>query len=299
MPDQSAPPRPPDLPEHVTTPLLALITTRSMDEDYAHVARRRRERGDDQRGDDPVPGRRPGRWTTVAVVGAFGVLVAVAGVQTSRDADVQELGRATLISQIEDGRAEVAALQREIASLSDARNAAEDRNDTLATQSDDLQSRVRRLEVGTGFVAVRGEGVRMTITNPQSDDPNDEIRDEDLATLVDGLWQAGAEAIAINGIRLTALSGIRNTGRAILVNSQPLTPPYVVEAIGDNATLQARLLDTSAGQEWFGLVNGLGFGYRAENVNNLRLPSSTLRTLRQVTEGSSAKMATTDEGGRP
>ena len=40
-----------------------------------------------------------------------------------------------------------------------------------------------------------------------------------------------------------------------------------MEAIGDNATLQARLLDTSQGQAWFGLVNGLGFGYEAENVN--------------------------------
>lgn len=30
------------LPEHVTTPLLTLITARSMDEDYAHVAQQRR-----------------------------------------------------------------------------------------------------------------------------------------------------------------------------------------------------------------------------------------------------------------
>ena len=30
-----------ELPVHVTTPLLSLVTARSMDEDYAHVARRR------------------------------------------------------------------------------------------------------------------------------------------------------------------------------------------------------------------------------------------------------------------
>jgi uncharacterized protein YlxW (UPF0749 family) len=293
MPDQSAPERPRDLPEHVTTPLLALITTRSMDEDYAHVADRKAERGGGSSGSS-----RRG-WTTLAVVGAFGLLVAVAGVQTSRDADVQELGRATLISQIDAGRDEVADLQREIGSLSDARLAAEERNETLAVQSDDLETRVRRLEVGTGFVPVRGEGVRITVTNPQSEDPNDEVRDEDLATLVDGLWEAGAEAIAINGVRLTALAGIRNTGRAIHVNSQPLTPPYVVEAIGDNATLQARLLETSQGQAWFGLVNGLGFGYEAENVNMVRLPASTLRTLRDVTEGTSGNPSKTEEEVTP
>jgi uncharacterized protein YlxW (UPF0749 family) len=292
MSEPDAPERPRELPEHVTTPLLALITTRSLDEDYAHVARRKAERG------EPVRSTRRG-WTTAVVVGAFGLLVAVAGVQTSQDADVEELGRATLISQIDAGRAEVAGLQREIRSLSDARNTAEERNDTLNVQADDLESRVRRLEVRTGFVPVRGEGVRITVTNPQSDDPNDEVRDEDLATLVDGLWHAGAEAIAINGIRLTALSGIRNTGRAILVNSRPLTPPYVVEAIGDNATLQARLLESSQGQEWFGLVNGLGFGYTAENVSMVRLPASTLRTLRDVTEGTSGNPSKTEEEVTP
>ena len=41
MPDRTAPERPQDLPEHVTTPLLSLITARSMDEDYAHVAGRK------------------------------------------------------------------------------------------------------------------------------------------------------------------------------------------------------------------------------------------------------------------
>ena len=33
------------LPEHVTTPLLTLITARSMDEDYAHVAQKRAAAG--------------------------------------------------------------------------------------------------------------------------------------------------------------------------------------------------------------------------------------------------------------
>ena len=50
---------------------------------------------------------------------------------------------------------------------------------------------------------------------------------DDLATLVDGLWQAGAEAIAINGRRLTALSAIVNSGIAVRVNRSELNPPYV------------------------------------------------------------------------
>ena len=47
-------------------------------------------------------------------------------------------------------------------------------------------------------------------------------------------------------------------GVAIHVNSRPLTPPYTVLAIGNTQTLQADLLDTTHGQEWFNLVNQLG-----------------------------------------
>lgn len=268
------------LPEHVTTPLLTLITTRSLDEDYAHVARRRAQ------AQDPVPsggGRR--RWTTPAVVALFGVLATVAALQASRDADVAELGRAALIEQIQGRRAELESVQGRVSTLSEANRAAVARNEALADQQQELEAVLRRLEVRTGFAAVRGEGVRMTIDSAPGANPTQAVRDEDLATLVDGLWQAGAEAIAINGQRLNVLGGIRNTGRAVHVNGRPLTPPYVVEAIGDTATLQADLLQTSQGTEWFTLVNGLGFEYVAQNVDDLRLPAAPLRPLRQVAEG--------------
>lgn len=277
------------LPAHVTTPLLTLITTRSLDEDYAHVARRRAEAGPPGPG---APGR--GRWTTPAVVALFGVLATVVAVQTSRDADVAELGRAALTAQINSGRDELSRLQRTVTNLEEANRGSVARNDTLANQQQELDANVRRLEIRTGFVAVRGEGVRMTIASAPNADDTKEVRDEDLATLVDGLWHAGAEAIAINGQRINVLGGIRNTGRAIHVNGRPLTSPYVVEAIGDTADLQANLLRSSQGQEWFALVNGLQFSYVPQNVDELRLPPAPLRPLRNVIEGTAA-----DNAGKP
>ena len=53
-----------------------------------------------------------------------------------------------------------------------------------------------RAELNTGFAPVHGPGVRFTVDNRPGIDVDTEIRDEDLATLVDGLWAAGAEAIA-------------------------------------------------------------------------------------------------------
>lgn len=270
------------LPDHVTTPLLTLLTTRSMDEDYAHVAARRGTSA-------PVrpPERRSG-WATFVVVGLFGLLVGVAAVQTSRDADVDELGRAALLSRIESQRAEVAALQTRLADLSRDNQEASARNAELVREQEELRAAVQRLEVPTGFTAVRGEGIRITLDNRPDADLNSEIRDEDLATLVDGLWEAGAEAIAVNGERLNVLTGIRNTNRAIHVNSNPVQAPYVVTAIGDRGTLQARLQETSQGQEFLALAQGLGFLYEVDNVDDVRLPAATLRTLRDVDEAGTA-----------
>ena len=80
-----APRRTPELPEHVTTPLLTLITQQSLDEDYAHVAA---APGRARRDAAPHAAPRPHRMAAV-VIAVFGLLVTVAAVQTSRNADVQ------------------------------------------------------------------------------------------------------------------------------------------------------------------------------------------------------------------
>jgi hypothetical protein len=97
---------PPALPEHVTVPLLSLITQRSLDADYEHVAARRRASGQGARA-HPVP-----RRTAAVVLLVFGLLVTVAAVQTSRNASASEAGRASLIDQVNVRRQAVDDLQR-------------------------------------------------------------------------------------------------------------------------------------------------------------------------------------------
>ncbi len=265
-----------------------------MDEDYAHVARRRAEEGAANPEGAPPRQQERQRWLTPLIVLAFGVLVAVAAVQTSRDADTRELGRAALIEQIEAGRVTLERLQRDAVTLTAANRSAERRNAALEDQLRSVRSRVRDLEVAAGYAAVQGPGVRIRVDNAASADVTEEVRDEDIATLVDGLWEAGAEAIAINGQRLNALGGIRNTGRAIHVNGRPVTAPYTVLAIGDTATLQGNLLATSQGNTWFTLVNSLGFEFEMSNAEDLRLPAAALRPLRHVQTGTAE-----DNAGRP
>lgn len=266
------------LPEHVTTPLLTLITARSMDEDYAHVAQKRAAAGE-----APAQGARL-HWASLVAIATLGVLTAIVAVQTDRQAEVTELSRAALIEQIDSQGDQVRDLQRRVAELTSSNQAAASNSTLQQERLDDIATRVRRAELNTGYAAVHGPGVRITVDNRPGADVDSEIRDEDLAFLVDGLWEAGAEAIAINDQRLNALGGIRNTGRAIHVNGRPVNAPYVVSVIGDNKTLQARLLQTSQGQEWFALVNGLDFLYTPENVDDIRLPAAPERPLRDVIE---------------
>ena len=283
------------LPDHVTTPLLTLITARSMDEDYAHVAQKRAAAGEPT----ASPRTRP-HWASLVAIAVLGVMAAIVAAQTDREAEVNELSRAALIQQIDSRRDVLRDLQQDVGDLSRSNQAVAANSTLLQGQLDDLETRVRRAELSTGFAAVHGPGVRITVDNPPDVEVNDELRDEDLAYLIDGLWEAGAEAIAVNDQRLNVLGGIRNTNRAIHVNGRPVNAPYVVQAIGDPRTLQARLLQTSEGQEWFSLVNFFEFVYDSENVDDIRLPAAPIRALRDVIELNAEPDGVTDgEGSAP
>lgn len=270
------------LPAHVTLPLLSLITAQAMDEDYQHMAERRAAGP----GVDPE-GRRNHRVVTAVAVGVFGLLVSVAAVQTSRNADVAALGRASLIERIQDEKGDVRALKDRAGELGEQIARADDNGRALRAQQDDIDTRVSRLGVRTGYLAVRGPGLRITVDDPPGATETELVQDEDLAMLVDGLWSSGAEAIAVNGQRLTVLSSIQNSGEAIHVNARPLTPPYAVEAIGNPEALEARLLNSTHGSVFYNLARTLGFGFEIREDGSLELPAARVRPLRSVVTGTS------------
>jgi uncharacterized protein YlxW (UPF0749 family) len=279
----------PDLPPGSSTdrarmPLLALITQESMDEDYQHVADRRAELS------VPTPtGRRP-HWVAACVVAAFGVLVAVAAVQTSASSGVNAASRESLMDKAAAERLTAADLQRRIVRLRENNGDQQQRAEDLQDQVRSAESRAENIGARSGFVPVSGPGVVITV----DDAPDGEaVRGDDLALLVNGLWAAGAEAIAINGKRLNARSAIFNSGAAINLNGPPpLSPPYVVSAIGNKNTLQADLLDTSTGLQFSSTADALGFSVKRQNVDDLTLPAATLREPRHAVEGTAEENRT-------
>lgn len=266
------------VPDRVRMPLLDLVTASSLDEDYRHVADRRAAEG------RPRPSSTAGRGhrTVAVVVAVFGLLIVTAAVQNSRNAEVALAGRVELIEQINDRRGDLQVLQGRLADLREENVALDS---ALADVVDDDRSvSARLLELGTltGYTPVVGPGVRITLDDSPDGSVNGIVRDEDLAILVNGLWAAGAEAIAVNGQRLTALSGISTVGPAIHVNTRPLTPPYTLEVIGNPNTLQSRFVESPQGGAWFALRNTFGFDFTMQNATGLSLPGEPRPQLRSA-----------------
>ena len=261
-----------------TEPLLERITRDSLDADYSAAAQRRiRLAGAPDR-----PGASRLRPATTVAVAVFGVLVAVAAVQTSRNAPDAANSREALIAQIQRRQEQVEVLQARLLSMRrQTAGLATDLERTLR-ELQGVEDRASRLRAATGFGPVSGPGVRAVVDDAPTGQDEGRVRDEDLAKLVDGLWNAGAEAVAVNGQRLTSLSSIRTSGLTVHVNNKPLSPPYVVLAVGDSSGLQSRFADSTHGLEWLSLVTTFGFSFEMRNEEELTLPGDRLPALRQV-----------------
>ncbi len=283
-----------DLPPRVTMPLLTLITQQSLDEDYQIAAERRALGGEPA----PRPGGRRLAGVTVAVA-VFGVMVSTAFVQNSLSEDTDSAGRNALVERIHTQGDRVDELQSDIAALRDENGRLADRLATINQEAQETETRLQRLQVRTGLLAVRGPGVRVTVDNAPNADANQAVRDSDLALLANGLWTAGAEAVSINGQRLTAMSAIRNSGVPIEVNGVGIAPPYTVLAIGDTGSLQSTFIDSSSGIAFDGLARNFGFTYNMDNDDDLSLPAAPQRflRLRSVTTSSAAQSLTAEEAG--
>lgn len=162
----------------------------------------------------------------------------IAQIQTRQSAAETKSGRLTAL------RSDVDRLQRE--ALTDA-------------GSGRVADLLKKLRVLTGDVAVAGPGVTVTVDDAASSEPDDQaaragsdfaegrVTARDVQVLTNGLWSAGAEAISVNGQRLTARSAIRFAGHAIVVDFRPLTRPYRISAIGDPHQLTTGFANGLAG----------------------------------------------------
>ncbi|MFD0275738.1 DUF881 domain-containing protein [Kitasatospora sp. NPDC127111] len=269
--------------------LLTNVMDHGLDEGYAEAAA---ARGGDR--DSRIPGTVRGLLTLGAGLALVGVVVTIGAVNAHKAEPTLAKERDALIHRINDSNASADRLQKQVQDLRRKVDSAQQQ--ALAPGEGDPAA----LAGAVGLAEVTGPGIKLVLEDAAGTgaggnvDPragqgfsnSGRLRDRDLQLVVNGLWESGAEAISINGQRLTALSAIRAAGEAVLVDNRPLVPPYNVQALGDGPKLVAAFESHMAGQYLRLLQEKYGIKSTISAQKMLTLPAAvgvTLRTAQPAT----------------
>ncbi|WP_246562226.1 DUF881 domain-containing protein [Streptomyces roseirectus] len=265
--------------------LLTNVMDHSLDEGYAEAAARRRAEG---AGGLPKTLRAKLGLAGGLVLAALVVTVGAAQARVSAPVVAKE--RQELIDRIDRETEAADKLEKTVDTL---------RDDVSARQRQALENsggsgQADLVGILSGAVEVHGPGVKLVVddakeaTSGGNGNPREtsgfsdtgRVRDRDMQRVVNGLWESGAEAVSVNGQRLTALSAIRAAGDAILVDNKPLVPPYTVLAVGDGDKLSTRFQNSADGLYLNALQENYGIRTAISTEKDLRLPAAPSVTVR-------------------
>ncbi|MFI9549333.1 DUF881 domain-containing protein [Streptomyces sp. NPDC052016] len=272
--------------------LLTNVMDHSLDDGYAEAAARKRADGA-----GGMPKTLRAKLGLAAGLVLAALVVTVGAAQARVAAPVVAKEREELIDRIDRETEAADKLEGTVDEL---------RDDVSARQREALRDsgggdQAELVGILAGAVEVHGPGIKLVVDDAKEaatggeGDPREttgfsdtgRVRDRDMQRVVNGLWASGAEAVSINGQRLTALSAIRAAGDAILVDNKPLVPPYTVLAVGDGKNLGTRFQDSADGlylnalQENFNIRTALSV---EDDVRLPAAPSVIVRTAQPRTE---------------
>lgn len=258
--------------------LLTEVMERPLDPGYAEAAARR---------GSGRPGPGESRLQELLVL-LLAIAIGVGGVWAARQlrAPVENAlsARTVLEEQIRDRSELTDTLYDDIAALRSDINELQTRQGDVG---EEFLTGVAAAAANAGTIAVTGPGIVVTLTDstrPAAGDEPARVFDTDIQHVVNALWGAGAEAIAINGHRMSAGTAIRSAGEAILVDLKPLVSPYEIEAIGDPDGLRTGFARSLAAAQLANLGTVYGIGSSVAAAPKLHLPAGTAPKLRYVTE---------------
>ncbi|MEU9961213.1 DUF881 domain-containing protein [Streptomyces sp. NPDC050982] len=288
-PVRSTPTRPPR--PDASMSLLTNVMDHSLDDGYAEAAARKKADGT---GALPKTLRAKLGLAAGLVLAALVVTVGAAEARIAAPAVAKE--REELIDRIDRETSAADKLEGSIDEL---------RDDVSARQREALKKhggdQGELVGILAGAVEVHGPGVKLVVNDAKEAEQGGDgdaretsgfsdtgrVRDRDMQRVVNGLWESGAEAISINGQRLTALSAIRAAGDAILVDNKPLVPPYTVLAVGDGERLRTEFQNSGDGQYLDALRKNFHIRTGISVEDDLRLPAAPsviVRTAQPSTE---------------
>jgi uncharacterized protein YlxW (UPF0749 family) len=205
-------------------------------------------------------GRPNSRLTVAAVATLLGFLVVgqlrgQAGAPGLSALSATELTQliANLTTSNDHLREEIEELSRQEAHLIEAR----DRGETTV---DELTDDLVRIRAWAGLTPVTGQGIAITVSGPIGGDGIEELLNE--------LRNAGAEAMAVDGIRIVAGSVVAGAPGGLSVENAPLGDTFEIQAIGSPQILTGTLTRTG------GVIAQVGTTYP-----DVRLTVTPLETM--------------------
>jgi uncharacterized protein YlxW (UPF0749 family) len=213
---------------------------------------------------------------------AAGLLFATSS-QTAQGTDLRG-GEVTELSALIGQRQAVLVAQEE--QLAGLRAQAQALTDEAASRNTDVAAAQAAGELGklsAGLVALTGPGVEITLDDaPRRPDgslpigarPDDVvIHQSDVQAVVNAVWAAGADAVAIMDQRLIATSAVRCVGNVLLLQGRTYSPPFVVTAIGDADAVRSQLAASPQVAVFQQAVEDFGLGFAVRERPEVAVPA--------------------------
>jgi uncharacterized protein YlxW (UPF0749 family) len=142
----------------------------------------------------------------------------------------------------------------------------------------ELNRRLEEARIAAGLIPLTGTGIVLQLEDstlplpPDGHEADYLVSARDIRTVVEELWLAGAEAVSVNGERVTTSTAVLDIGGSILVNSAYLAPPFQVSAIGPT-DLYDRLLESQGFRDFIDTRRGtFGLGVSVAEPERVDVP---------------------------
>ncbi len=235
--------------------------------------------GGDRSGRPPRParvaGRRPLRFLTVITCVVAGFMIAISAV-ASRGNDLRPDRTTELSRLVAEGADRAEELSRRAAIL---RAEVDELAQQVTSDGPDADA-IDRAAALAHATPVQGPAVTVTLTDaPASVQPAGVdgdllvVHQQDIRAVVNALWEGGAEAMTIQGVRVSSRTGIKCVGNTVVLHNVPYAPPYVITAIGPQADMEAALAASDYLRIYRQYVDAYRLGYQVSRAATVQMPA--------------------------
>ena len=228
--------------------------------------------------------RRRTLWTALVPVVALlaGLLFATSG-KTALGTDLRAGDSTELSSLIDQRNRDVARQQQELIRLQAEIQRLTDQAALRNGEVAQAQTGGKEGLVSAGLTPLTGAGLQIVLDDaPRSpggvlpagatgDDVV--IHQSDVQAVVNALWAAGADGVAIMGQRLIATSAVRCVGNTLLLQGRTYSPPFVVTAVGDTGDMQQELAASEGVALLQQAVEDFGLTFPVRQARSVELPA--------------------------